>query len=165
MGTPADSRKQSSDSWNRNETQERLAVLRQLIREGEASTQEELCDALRKKKFDVTQSTVSRDLRRIGAVKTTNSEDEIVYVLPDEVMRTRVNTPLEGLLTEIVSNESLIVLHTTPGSASLVARHLDNMRSGLGILGTLAGDDTIFVVPESVRKIAATVKKIKDEFY
>jgi transcriptional regulator of arginine metabolism len=155
----------SSQAESKNDTQERLAVLRQLIREGEASTQEELCEALRKKKFDVTQSTVSRDLRRIGAVKTTNQEDEIVYVLPNEVLRSRVSTPLDGLLTEIVANESMIVLHTTPGSASLVARHLDNLRGSLGILGTLAGDDTIFVVPESVRKISATVKKIKDEFY
>ena len=149
----------------RTDTQERLGVLRQLIREGEASTQDELCDALRKKKFDVTQSTVSRDLRRIGAVKTTNSEDEVVYVLPNDVIRSRVNTPLDGLLTEILANESMIVVHTTPGSASLVARHLDNLRIGLGILGTLAGDDTIFVVPESVRKISSTVKKIRDEFY
>jgi transcriptional regulator of arginine metabolism len=159
MSTQADSKE------SKNETQERLAVLKQLIREGEASTQEELCEALRKKKFDVTQSTVSRDLRRIGAVKTTNAEDEVVYVLPDDVIRSRVHTPLEGLLTEIVANESMIVIHTTPGSASLVARHLDSLRSGLGILGTLAGDDTIFVVPESVRKISATVKRIKDEFY
>ena len=155
----------SSPAESKNETQERLAVLKALIREGEASTQEELCDALRKKKFDVTQSTVSRDLRRIGAVKTTNSDDEVIYVLPDEVMRARVHTPLDGLLTEIVANESMIVVHTTPGSASLVARHLDNERIALGILGTLAGDDTIFIVPESVRKIAATIKKMKDEFY
>ena len=156
MSTPAESK---------NETQERLAVLKSLIREGEASTQEELCEALRNKKFDVTQSTVSRDLRRIGAMKTTNAEGEVVYVLPDDVIRSRVQTPLDGLLTEIVANESMIVVHTTPGSASLVARHLDNLRSSLLILGTLAGDDTIFVVPESVKKISATVKKIKDEFY
>ncbi len=148
MGTPA------------NETQERLGVLRQLIREGEASTQEELCEALRRKKFDVTQSTVSRDLRRIGAVKTTNAENEIVYVMPVDhmAMRTRVSTSLDGLLTEVLSNENTIVLHTTPGSASLVARHLDSMRSDLGILGTIAGDDTIFVVPESARKFSRVMK-------
>ncbi len=159
MSTPAESKDSKTD------TQERLAVLKSLIREGEASTQEELCEALRKKKFDVTQSTVSRDLRRIGAMKTTNAEGEVVYVLPDDVIRSRVQTPLDGLLTEIVANESMIVIHTTPGSASLVARHLDNLRSSLLILGTLAGDDTIFVVPESVKKISSTVKKIKDEFY
>lgn len=157
MAGPADSK---------NETQERLMVLRQLIREGEASTQEELCDALRKKKFDVTQSTVSRDLRRIGAVKTTNAEDEIVYVLPeDHQSMQRVNHSLEGLLTEVTANENVIVLHTTPGSASLIARHLDALRSSIGILGTIAGDDTIFVVPESIKKISAVVKRIKEEFF
>ncbi len=159
MGTPARS--------SSNDTQERLAVLRLLIREGEASTQEELCDALRRKKFDVTQSTVSRDLRRIGAIKTTNAQSEVVYVMPEDHLgaRTRVSTSLDGLLTEILANENTIVLHTTPGSASLVARHLDSMRSDLGVLGTIAGDDTIFVIPESARKISSVIKKIKDEFY
>lgn len=154
-------------SESKNETQDRLTVLRELIREGEASTQEELCEALRRKKFDVTQSTVSRDLRRIGAVKTTNAEEEIVYVLPEDhqSLRPRVTTPLDGLLTQIDSNETMIVLHTTPGSASLVARHLDSLKESLGILGTIAGDDTIFVVPESARKIPGAIKKIKDEFY
>ena len=138
-----------------------------LIREGEASTQEELCEALRRKKFDVNQSTVSRDLRKVGAVKTTNDDGEIVYVLPEDhsLLRTRVSTSLDGLLTEIQANDSMIVLHTTPGSASLVARHLDSLKMDLGILGTIAGDDTIFVVPESEKKIASVIKKIKDEFY
>lgn len=149
----------------RNETQERQMVLRQLIREGEASTQEELCASLRKKDFDVTQSTVSRDLRRIGAIKVTNAEGEIVYRLPeDHSTSTRVlNNDLGGLLMEIQSNESMIVLHTTPGSASLVARSLDAVRSQIGILGTIAGDDAIFVVPATTKKIGAVIKKIKEE--
>ncbi|MES2854354.1 MAG: arginine repressor [Bdellovibrionota bacterium] len=159
MAAPA-----KSDS--KNDTQERLMVLRQLIREGEASTQEELCEALRKKKYDVTQSTVSRDLRRIGAVKTTNAEDEIVYILPeDHQAMQRVNHSLDGLLTEVTANETMIVLHTTPGSASLIARHLDGLRSSIGVLGTIAGDDTIFVVPESVKKVSLVIKKIKEEFF
>jgi transcriptional regulator of arginine metabolism len=149
----------------RNETQERQLVLRQLIREGEASTQEDLCASLRKKDFDVTQSTVSRDLRRIGAIKVTNADGEIVYRLPeDHVTTTRIlNNDLGGLLIEIQSNESMIVLHTTPGSASLVARSLDAVRSQIGILGTIAGDDAIFVVPATTKKIGSVIKKIKDE--
>src|SRR6187399_1004076 len=119
MSTPADQR---SDSQTRHFT------LRELIREGTASTQEELCKALRQKKFDVTQSTVSRDLRRIGAMKTTNAEGEIIYRLPeDQQPLPQMSHTLEGLLTNIRSNESMIVLHTTPGSASLVARHLDSL--------------------------------------
>jgi transcriptional regulator of arginine metabolism len=154
-------------SNSKSETQARLRVLRDLIREGEASTQEELCDALKKKDFDVTQSTVSRDLRRIGAVKTVNAEDEIVYILPEDhrALPQKVSHTLDGLLTEIQGNETMIVVHTTPGSASLVARHLDSLRSSIGILGTIAGDDTIFIVPESTKKVSSVIRKIKEEFY
>ena len=141
-------------------------VLRQLIREGEASTQEELCSALKRKKYDVTQSTVSRDLRRINAVKATNSEGEIIYLLPEQQLAQlpRANHDVSQLVVEIRSNESMIVLHTTPGSASLIAADLDRMRVALGILGTISGDDTIFVAPVSNKKIAKVEQRIKDEY-
>ena len=151
----------------KNETQARLLVLRQLIREGGASTQDELCEALKKKKFAVTQSTVSRDLRRIGAMKTINSDGEIIYRLPEDhvLLPPRVvSHSLDGLMTEIQANKSMIVIHTTPGSASLVARHLDSMRVRLGILGTIAGDDTIFIVPFDEKKVVAVIENIKAEF-
>lgn len=153
------------DASVRNETQERLFVLRKLIREGEASTQEEICESLRKKDFDVTQSTVSRDLRRIGAIKVTNAEGEIVYRLPEDHAPAQLNltSDLSGLLKEIEANESMIVLHTTPGSASLLARHLDTSRAAIGILGTIAGDDTIFVVPASTKKITSVIRNMKQE--
>lgn len=149
-----------------NETQERLQVLRQLIREGEASTQEDLCSALKRKKYDVTQSTVSRDLRRIGAVKATNIEGEIIYLLPEQHMAQmpRPNHDVSRLVVEIQSNESMIVLHTTPGSASLIASDLDRMRTTLGILGTLSGDDTVFVAPVSTKQISKVEQKIKNEY-
>jgi transcriptional regulator of arginine metabolism len=151
---------------SRSETQERQMVLRQLIREGTASTQEELCKALRQKGYDVTQSTVSRDLRRINAIKATNSEGEVIYRLPEHhVMHAHVTHSLNGLLTDIQNNENMIVLHTTPGSASLVARHIDSMRSGLGILGTIAGDDTIFIVPAAGKRVSSVIRKVKEEFY
>lgn len=150
----------------RNDSQARIMVLRQLLREGSASTQEELGKALKQKKFHVTQSTISRDLRRIGAIKTTNAEGEIVYKLSEEtfLMPTAMSDSLGQMLLDITSNENMIVLHTSPGSASLVARHLDSMRSTLGILGTIAGDDTIFIAPASTKKISALIQKIKDEF-
>jgi len=148
------------------DSQDRLAVLRQLIREGEASTQEELSESLRKKRFDVTQSTVSRDLRRIGAIKATNAEGEIVYHLPEDhrPMHASFNLDLTGLVLEVEYNESLVVVHTTPGAASLLAARMDGLREPLGILGTVSGDDTIFVAPQSTKKLAALVKKIKEEF-
>ena len=149
-----------------NDSQERLGVLRRLIREGEASTQEELCDALRKKTYDVTQSTVSRDLRRIGAMKTTNSEGEVVYVLPEDHRPNlqSLGPDLSGLVIKVTANESMIVIHTAPGSASLIAAQLDAQREDLGILGTISGDDTIFIAPFSVKKISNVLKKVKDEY-
>lgn len=149
-----------------NDTQERLSVLRQLIREGEPSTQDELCRGLRKKNYDVTQSTVSRDLRRLGAVKTTNVEGEVVYRLPEDHRAIHIHRDhdFSTMILEVVANENTIVIHTTPGSASLVASVMDGQRTTLGILGTLGGDDTIFIAPLSVKKIAQTVQKIKTEY-
>ena len=150
----------------KSEVQERLLVLRHLIREGEPSTQDELCTQLHQKKFDVNQSTVSRDLRRIGAIKTTNDEGEIVYKLPEDhvALVSRNHHNISPLINEIEANESMIVIHTSPGSASLVAADMDRMRVMLGILGTLSGDDTVFVAPVSTKKIQKTIQKIKEEY-
>ncbi|MEQ1722816.1 MAG: arginine repressor [Pseudobdellovibrio sp.] len=148
----------------KNDSQARVNTLRDLIREGVACTQDELCKALKHKKYSVTQSTVSRDLRRIGAIKATNKEGKIIYKLPDELQTAlplTVSHTLGGLLIDIQANESMIVVHTAPGSASLVARHLDSSRAELGIMGTIAGDDAIFIAPISAKKIPAIIKKIK----
>lgn len=149
----------------RNDSQERLSVLRQLIREGASSTQEDLVKALKKKKFDVNQSTISRDLRRIGAIKATNTNGEIVYRLSEEVPSSSqsLGPSLAGLLIDIQANESLIVMQTTPGSASLMARHIDSLKDRLGVLGTIAGDDAVFIAPISTKQILSVMKKIREE--
>ena len=156
----------NTKNLSRQDSQERMQVLRQLIRQGDASTQEELCSALKENKFDVTQSTVSRDLRRMGAIKATNTEGEIIYRLSEDHLQQarRANHDVSTLVVEVQANENMIVIHTTPGSASLVAADLDRLRSSFGILGTLSGDDTIFVAPIANKKITQVVQKIKDEY-
>lgn len=146
------------------ETQDRLKTLTELLANGALSTQEELVHELKRRNFHVTQSTISRDLRRIGAIKTQDASGGTVYRLAEEVaVAAPVRTSnLEGLILDLEHNGAMIVIHTSPGSASLVARHLDAMKAE-GILGTIAGDDTIFVAPESVRhieKIAARLREI-----
>lgn len=139
----------------------RIETLRELLQNGEAGTQEEIVSQLGRRGFDVTQSTVSRALRRIGAIKVLNEGGETVYRLPDEVTAPPpIQAGLSDLVRDITHNGMMIVIHTTPGSASLVARHLDHARPG-GILGTLAGDDTIFVAPASARSIRAAVTLIR----
>lgn len=146
------------------DSRSRVKALRKLLSEGDISTQEELVDELNRQNFDVTQSTISRDLRRIGAIKASDSTGRIVYRLPSDIS---IATPasassLKGLLLDIQHNGSMIVLYTSPGSASLLARHLDQTKPE-GILGTIAGDDTIFVVPASMKNITLTVQAIVAE--
>ena len=151
----------------KNETQARQEALRSLILEGVAANQKEFCKALKQKKYEVTQSTVSRDLRRIGAIKTVNKEGETIYMLPEQqqsLLPPTVSQGLGGLLKSVEANDSLIVVRTTPGSASLVARYIDGLSAELGVLGTIAGDDTIFVAPAMGKKIPALIKRIKSEF-
>lgn len=143
---------------------DRLSALRKLLEEGDASTQEDLVRELKAQKFTVTQSTISRDLSRLNAVKARDASGRIVYRLPDDLMASPPPvTDMKGLLLDIHHNESLIVIKTTPGSASLLARLLDTSKPE-GILGTIAGDDTIFVAPMSEKKITQTIAKIREEF-
>lgn len=149
-----------------SEPVQRLHLLRRLLEAGEIGTQEELVEELRRQKYTVTQSTISRDLRRLGAIKTVDQDGQTVYRLPDDPGIGAAMPPTSGLrnlLLNIQHNGALIVIHTTPGSASLVARQLDQTRPE-GMLGTLAGDDTIFVAPASQRMIEKTIQAIVAQF-
>jgi len=126
---------------------------------GAPGTQEEICEELKKDGYHVTQSTVSRCLRKLGAVRAVESDGRIVYRI-SELSPPMVRASLNELVLDIVSNGSIVVIRTSPGSASLVARHLDHHRPG-GILGTIAGDDTIFVAPASTRKVQHAIDEIK----
>jgi transcriptional regulator of arginine metabolism len=143
---------------------DRLQILKEILFEGSASTQDEIRDALEKRKFPVTQSTVSRDLKRIGAIKTIDAEGRTVYRLGEDLVAAPFPAPvansMKELVTDVTSNGMMIVIHTSPGSASLVARHIDSSLSG-EILGTIAGDDTIFVAPADVKRANATLLAIQ----
>lgn len=145
------------------DAKKRLEALRELLTSAELSTQEELRTKLEKQDFDVTQSTISRDLRKLGAIRTVDTQGNTVYRLPDEVEPPVAPTSLNDLITEITTNGSLIVIHTPVGCAPLVARHLDNVGSDK-ILGTIAGDDTVFVAPAktTAKDIKETIRAIEN---
>jgi len=142
------------------ESQARLGALRRLLTQEKLSTQDELREELSSLDFEVTQSTISRDLRRIGAVKATDVSGRTVYRMPSDIEAPSPSaTRLAGMITDIRDNGALIVIRTTPGSASLVARHIDQSRF-TKVLGTIAGDDTIFVAPANVKHISQTIEQI-----
>lgn len=140
---------------------ERLDVIRELLKD-EPTTQEELRTKLGSMQYAVTQSTISRDLRKLGAIRTVDSEKRTVYRLPELLEPAMASGNLGGLVLDIRTNGSMVVIRTAVGSASFVARHLDNIGPA-EILGTIAGDDTIFVAPASTdhRQIRLTMDSIR----
>jgi len=139
-----------------------------LLRAGRARSQLEIVEALRAAGHDVTQTTVSRDLRAIGAIKS-RSQDGVRYVLAEDDRRapgrdfnerTLIRTVAEFAL-EIRAASSLVVVLTAPGHAAIVARAVD--LSGMpDVVGTVAGDDTIFVATPGPRHAAALARLWSD---
>lgn len=119
-----------------------------LLKEEKFSSQSEIVQALQDEGFEnINQSKVSRMLTKFGAVRTRNAKMEMVYCLPAELGVPTTTSPLKNLVRDVDFNESVVVIHTSPGAAQLIARLLDSLGKSEGILGTIAGDDTIFTTP------------------
>lgn len=145
-------------------TNTRLALsddLRELLLEGKVATQDDICAALESLGHVVNQSKVSRLLRKIGAVKSKNEQGQIVYRLPLEPAPPTTSSQLSDLIIDVVANEVTIIVYSSPGSAQLIARILDYHKQEIQILGTLAGDDAVFIAPKSIKTIDNSLKAIK----
>jgi len=127
---------------------ERRETIRRLIRSRVVSTQEELGELLAAEGHDVTQATLSRDLARLGARRAPRLEGGSAYELPDAPVAESPDglARVHHLVTSIDDADAMVVVRTLPGAASVVALAIDKGRPE-GVLGTLAGDDTIFLVP------------------
>ena len=130
----------------------RLEALRLIISSQQLGSQDELLNALQKEGFKLTQATLSRDLKQLKVAKAASMSGNYVYVLPNETMYKRVSSPnsIRGMMKvpgfiSINFSGNIGIIKTRPGYASSIAWNIDN--SDLPeILGTIAGDDTIFIV-------------------
>ncbi len=105
---------------------ERLSVLKKILESGKNSSQEDIREMLEAKGHDVNQSTISRDLKKLGAIKGTDNKGRTTYRLSENASESSfVSQSLSDLIIDINHNDSMIVISTSPGSASLVARQLD----------------------------------------
>jgi transcriptional regulator of arginine metabolism len=124
--------------------------IREIIVGQPIGTQEELAAALRRQGLAVTQATVSRDIKRLGLVKVTMGDGHSRYVAPDRPSPVDVLRRLRYAATEYVlsvdAGEDLVVIRTLTGRANAVAAAIDDMRWD-DVVGTVAGDDTILIVP------------------
>jgi transcriptional regulator of arginine metabolism len=145
----------------------RQHLLSRLLAEHAVTSQPQLVELLAEKGVDATQATVSRDLEELGAVKVRlPGVDGQVYAIP-ELPHQQV-APLEHLrrvlgewVVDVAVSANLVVLRTPPGSAHVVASALD--RTGLeGMIGTVAGDDTVLVVAEESVGGEALFKRIAE---
>jgi transcriptional regulator of arginine metabolism len=132
-----------------------------LIKAGKIGSQNDLVRELKKAGFTVTQTTASRDLEEIGAVRSRNSDGEAIYSIAgsDEGSLAR-SMPLPGeLIISVESSGNLAVVRTPPGGAQLLASSLDH--SGIkSIIGTIAGDDTVLVVSRKASGGAELAKEL-----
>jgi transcriptional regulator of arginine metabolism len=143
----------------------RHARIVQLVRLGPVRSQTELADLLGEDGIIVTQATLSRDLEELGAMKISGA-----YLIPEDgrpPLRATDQGParllrlLHELLTGVDASGNIAVLRTPPGAAQFLASALD--RSGLSdVVGTLAGDDTIFVVARDVTGGKALADKLAE---
>lgn len=132
---------------------DRRRDLIRILEEGEASSQHAIAEELRARGHEVTQATVSRDLARLGAVKIRRNGHSF-YGLPTALTGTDgegepdLLRTLDSFALAIEPAGSLVVVRTAPGHAAVIARSIDLAGSN-EVVGSVAGDDTIFVATTS----------------
>lgn len=126
----------------------RQRIILDLIENIEIETQEELADYLLEKGIEITQATISRDIKELRLVKVLTSNGKYKYATIDnqyEGANERLAKILKSSVLSVDRAENIIVIKTLPGAAQVCASAVDNFKIE-GIVGTIAGDDTIFIV-------------------
>ncbi|MBI3365099.1 MAG: arginine repressor [Ignavibacteriae bacterium] len=132
-------------------------AIKEIIGTTAVASQDDLRLALKKRGYKVTQATLSRDMKELG-VSWMSTENGGRYVLQPSASEVQILRPLIGpQVLSINANESVIVVRTLPGSANVVGEFLD-AQSHPDIIGTIAGDNTLLVIPQSQKKTKALVE-------
>lgn len=154
----------------------RMEALKMLISSQELCSQEEVLQALEKEGYKLTQATLSRDLKQLKVAKAASMNGKYVYVLPNETMYKRVTSPRsarEMLMTSgylsINFSGNMAIVKTRPGYASSIAYNIDSSDIPQ-ILGTIAGDDTLFIALREgtlreafIEELSMVIPDIKNE--
>lgn len=147
-------------------TTKRREIIKRLIKENEISTQEELALALNKEGFSVTQATVSRDIKELGLIKVKAESGTSKYSEPlvkniHDVSGDRLVTLLKTFLVSIERARNLVVIKTLTGNGSSCGMAIDKLAIN-GVVGSIAGDDTLLIVTHDDDDAENVVKFIKE---
>ena len=142
-----------------------IKAFREILKMESYGSQGEIVLALKNLGFEnISQSKVSRMLSKFGAVRTRDARGDMVYCLPPELGMPTAKSPLKQLVLDIVHNNVMVIIRTSPGAAQLIARLLDSLSHTDGVLGTIAGDDTIFIAPADIKKIDDLRQRVQNLF-
>ena len=142
----------------------RQAKIKEIVSTTEVPSQEDLCRLLEAGGFETTQATLSRDLHELGIVRIP-SENGFKYVFHLEDTDNTLKNLIGMEIINIYQNESTVVIRTMPGRAAGVAIYLDRLKDS-HIIGTVAGDDSIIIIPDShknVEELVAAIKKLTQD--
>ena len=142
----------------------RQAAILNLIDKQDISTQKDLAERLKHHGFNVTQATVSRDIKEMRLLKVLSGVGEYKYATADQAEHSVSERFVRMFIDSVISIESsgnTIVIKTLAGSANVAGETIDSMRWP-EILGTLSGDNTIFVIVTNEAVTEAVVQKFKD---
>lgn len=143
----------------------RQMKIQEIINKEAIHTQEELADHLRRTGYEVTQATVSRDIKEMGLIKIPTPDDDYRYATPGAAQPVNSSERLKRRMRETVVNindsENLVVIRTISGNAQALADLIDKA-NWEEIIGTVAGDDTILLVIKPITAVTEVRKRISD---
>lgn len=141
----------------------RHAKILEIINSKDVETQEELADELKKSGMNITQATVSRDIKELKLIKVLSESGKYKYAT---IMHTEnfLSNKLVNIFSQTVIGvenvDKFVILKTISGSASAAAEAIDSLNFD-GIAGTIAGDNTIFVLARDNEKAQIITRKMK----
>ncbi len=141
--------------------QDRQNRIIKIIEDRDVETQQELTDILISEGFKVTQATISRDIQELGLIKSSGYGQKSRYVKPLDPRLQRLRTLFHQSVLSIDFTENFIVIKTLGGSANSAAMLIDHLENP-EIMGTIAGDDTIFILVKTKDEVIRIVKQLND---
>lgn len=136
--------------------------IREIITQKDIETQDELVDALRTAGFQVTQATVSRDIKELLLIKVPTDDGRYKYSMPTDQRYNPVQKLRRALVDSFVHIDytgNLVVMKCLPGTANSVAVLIDNME-WTEVMGTICGDDTILLICRTEENSVTVVEQI-----
>ena len=147
----------------KNSKKQRLGAIIDIINENAVETQGQLTEFLQKEGFEVTQATVSRDIKELNLIKIADKSGKYCYAMPGKEnsagIRSRYNAVLRHAMITVSNAMNMVVVKTIPGSAQGCAMAIETMELE-NIVGILAGDDTVFIAMNSVKEAEELAERL-----